>query len=117
MPFHLPFGFPPFYNRFRNPYHTNIRNYNEQEYNNTIHTNNNNNNYNNNNNNNKINNNYLSSKKEDPINNESSESFFEIFGLKLYFDDMIIICLLFILYTEKLQDDELFICLILLLLS
>ena len=48
---------------------------------------------------------------------ESSEYFFEIFGLKLYFDDILIICLLYFLYSEGVQDQELFICLILLLLS
>ena len=48
---------------------------------------------------------------------ESSEYFFEVFGLKLYFDDILIICILFFLYTEGVQDQELFICLILLLLS
>ena len=49
--------------------------------------------------------------------NESSEYFFEIFGLKLYFDDILIICLIYFLYTEGIQDQELFICLILLLIS
>lgn len=48
---------------------------------------------------------------------EASEAFFEIFGLKLYFDDILIICILFFLYTEKVHNDELFICLILLLLT
>lgn len=43
--------------------------------------------------------------------------FFEIFGLKLYFDDILIICLLFFLYNEGVQDQGLFIALILLLLS
>ena len=50
-------------------------------------------------------------------NSEASEAFFEIFGLKLYFDDVLIMCILFFLYTEKVHDDELFICLILLLLT
>ncbi len=48
---------------------------------------------------------------------EPSETFFEIFGLKLFFDDILIICILYFLYTEKIKDEELFICLILLLLS
>ena len=48
---------------------------------------------------------------------ESSDYFFEIFGLKLYYDDILIICLLFFLYTEGINDQELFLCLILLLLS
>lgn len=48
---------------------------------------------------------------------ESSDYFFEIFGLKLYFDDVLIICILFCLYKEDVHDEELFLCLILLLLS
>ena len=56
-------------------------------------------------------------KKDSEKSIESSESFFEIFGLKLYFDDILIICILFFLYNEKVHDDELFICLILLLFS
>lgn len=47
----------------------------------------------------------------------ASEAFFEIFGLKIYFDDILIMCILFFLYTEDVHNDELFICLILLLLS
>ena len=108
MPFHSPFNFPPFYNNnFRRPSYTNSSNYSQSQYNNIT-------SYQSDiNKNSKT----LSSKKEDSENNESSESFFEIFGLKLHFDDILIICLLFILYSEKVQDDELFICLILLLLA
>ena len=47
----------------------------------------------------------------------SSEPFFEIFGLKLYLDDILIISILFFLYFEDVHDDALFICLILLLLN
>lgn len=47
----------------------------------------------------------------------SSNYFFELFGLKLYFDDILLICLIFFLYQEGVKDDELFISLILLLLS
>ena len=43
--------------------------------------------------------------------------FFELFGLKLYFDDVLLICLIFFLYDEGVRDNELFISLILLLLS
>ena len=55
-------------------------------------------------------------------NNSKSSSkqesyFFELFGLKLYFDDILLICLIFFLYEEGVKDDELFISLILLLLS
>ncbi len=48
---------------------------------------------------------------------ELSYPFFEIFGLKLYFDDILIICLLFFLYKEEVHDEYLFTALILLLLS
>ncbi len=42
---------------------------------------------------------------------------FEIFGIKLHFDDILLICLLFFLYNEGVNDQLLFISLILLLLS
>lgn len=42
---------------------------------------------------------------------------FEIFGIKLYSDDLLLICLLFFLYREGVEDQTLFISLILLLLS
>lgn len=43
--------------------------------------------------------------------------FFELFGLKLYFDDILIICLLYFLYNEGVKDEGLFIALILLLIT
>ena len=55
--------------------------------------------------------------KKDSHNESYDNYFFEIFGLKLYFDDIMIICLLFFLYEEGVNDQELFISLILLLLS
>ena len=45
------------------------------------------------------------------------DTFFEIFGLKLYFDDVLIICLIWFLYQEGVKDEFLFMALILLLLS
>ncbi len=42
---------------------------------------------------------------------------FEIFGIKLYYDDILLICLIFFLYQEEVNDPYLFIALILLLLS
>lgn len=42
---------------------------------------------------------------------------FEIFGIKLHFDDILLVCLLFFLYSEGVKDEWLFISLILLLLS
>lgn len=49
--------------------------------------------------------------------NPESNEFFEIFGLKLYFDDILLICLIFFLYNEGVNDYYLFIALVLLLLS
>lgn len=46
-----------------------------------------------------------------------SEVLFEIFGLKIYFDDLLLLCILFFLYQEGIQDEYLFIALMLLLLS
>lgn len=46
-----------------------------------------------------------------------NEECFEIFGLKLYFDDLLLITLLFFLYQEEVKDTYLYIALILLLLS
>lgn len=48
---------------------------------------------------------------------DSSEECFEIFGLKLYFDDLLIVAMLFFLYQEDVKDTYLYIALILLLLS
>lgn len=42
---------------------------------------------------------------------------FELLGIKLYQDDIILICLIFFLYNEGIKDEFLFIALILLLLS
>ena len=48
---------------------------------------------------------------------DNDDVLFEIFGLKIYFDDVLIICILLFLYQEGIQDEYLFIALILLLLS
>ena len=42
---------------------------------------------------------------------------FEIFGIKLRNDDLLIWGLLFFLYSEKVHDDELFLTLLLLLIT
>ena len=98
MPFYPPFNLPFFYNNYKYPRNhqgsnipvpaNNVSNSKNEEY---------------------------KEKASEPY--EGSEAFFEIFGLKLYFDDILIMCILFFLYTEKVHDDELFICLILLLLT
>lgn len=106
MPFYPPFNLPFFYNNYRYSYN------HPKPINSNI-----------------SNDSHLNYTKHEPIENkneykekasesrEASEAFFEIFGLKLYFDDILIMCILFFLYTEKVQDEELFICLILLLLT
>lgn len=93
--------------------------------------NSNNNNKNNNTTNNTNKNNYNNSKnynKAKTIENagitknarttrNETDVLFEIFGIKLYFDDILLISLIFFLYSEGVKDDYLFISLILLLLS
>ena len=88
---------------YQNSLHNNSNKYNDTSSNNpgTLHTESDNLNQKNN------------SKKLD----SGSDFFFELFGLKLYFDDILLICLIFFLYQEGVKDDELFISLILLLLS
>ena len=50
------------------------------------------------------------SKVPDPV-------WFELFGIKLYFDDVLILSLLFFLYKEEVKDEGLFLALVLLLIS
>lgn len=49
--------------------------------------------------------------------NRSESSFFEILGLKLYYDDILLICLIFFLYKENVKDNYLLLALVMLLLS
>lgn len=49
--------------------------------------------------------------------NDFENNYIEIMGIKLYFDDILLICLIFFLYNENVKDTYLFISLILLLLS
>lgn len=51
------------------------------------------------------------------FNNNSEQPIFEIFGIKLYLDDIIILCLLFFLYQQNVNDEMLYIILLLLLFS
>lgn len=41
----------------------------------------------------------------------------DLFGLKLYFDDVLILSLIFFLYKENVKDEGLFLALVLLLIS
>lgn len=47
----------------------------------------------------------------------SEQAIFEIFGIKLYLDDLIIIGLLFFLYQQNVNDEMLYMILFLLLFS
>lgn len=48
---------------------------------------------------------------------QKQSPFLEIFGLELFFDDILLLSLIFFLYSEGVKDDMLFVTLILLLLS
>ncbi len=52
-----------------------------------------------------------------PEEEEEDKPIFEILGIRLYSDDLILLALLFFLYKEEVKDPSLFISLILLLLS
>ena len=41
----------------------------------------------------------------------------DLFGIKLYFDDVLILSLLFFLYQEEVKDEGLFLALVMLLIS
>lgn len=56
-------------------------------------------------------------KNENPSTSNSESPLFQLFGISLYFDDILLICLIWFLYNEGVKDEELFIALILLLLS
>ena len=48
---------------------------------------------------------------------ESDKPIFELFGIKLYSDDLIILAVLFLLYEQNVKDEMLYIILFLLLFS
>ncbi len=48
---------------------------------------------------------------------KTEDAIFEIFGIKLHYDDILLICLIFFLYKEGVKDEFLFLVLILLLIS
>lgn len=127
MPFYAPFG------PFSNYNHRRVNNY-YSPYNNLHNSNLNNNNFKENsyfpsvsskqtqgnfdyslNNNNSIKNDNYNIKNE--YINDSNNNIFEIFGLKLAFDDLLIIAMLFFLYKEEVKDTYLYMALILLLLT
>ena len=56
-------------------------------------------------------------KDDDKKNNEVDSPLFDLFGVKLYFDDILLLGLLFVLYSEGVDDTNLYIALFLLLMS
>lgn len=59
----------------------------------------------------------INSEISDKSDNSQTSQSFQILGITLYFDDILLICLIFFLYTEGVEDQSLFISLVLLLLS
>lgn len=70
-----------------------------------------------------INNDYNSGKvnitksKKEKAKQQESPPLFSFFGINLYFDDVLILCILFFLYNERVNDPYLFFTLVLLLLT
>jgi hypothetical protein len=60
---------------------------------------------------------FENNKKEEPSLDNDDSPLFQIFGINLYFDDILIVCILFFLYQEGVKDEGLFVVLILLLLT
>ena len=58
------------------------------------------------------------SPKQNRSSSKSDDSvWLDLFGIKLYFDDVLILSLLFFLYKEEVKDEGLFLALVLLLIS
>lgn len=55
--------------------------------------------------------------KEKNKSNKNDNYLFDLFGLKIYFDDVLLVSIIYFLYSEGVKDDNLFLVLILLLLS
>lgn len=49
--------------------------------------------------------------------NSKNTAWLELFGIKLYFDDILILSLLFFLYKEQVKDEGLFLVLLMLLIT
>ena len=56
-------------------------------------------------------------KSSPPKNKPDTPVWLDLFGIKLYFDDVLILSLLFFLYKEEVKDEGLFLALVLLLIS
>ena len=113
-------NFNNYSNNFVNPYSNNYSSNYANNFSNSHHTSY-TNNYYKNSNFSQSNNNTSQLKSEVDLQKEKEEhiepELFEIFGIKLYFDDILLICLIFFLYNEGVKDQYLFISLILLLLT
>jgi len=96
MMFNFPNFYPPFYRRYPKYY------YNDYYYNNNQKT---------------VPSSEICKPLEEKGNSSDDTQFFEIFGIKLFFDDILLICLIFFLYNEGVKDQSLFLSLIMLLLS
>ena len=60
---------------------------------------------------------YRDFKAKNKSNKYVDDYLFDLFGLKIYNDDILLVSLIYFLYSEGVKDDGLFIVLILLLLS
>lgn len=56
-------------------------------------------------------------KAKNKSNKYTDDYLFDLFGLKIYSDDVLLVSLIYFLYSEDVKDDGLFLVLILLLLS
>lgn len=59
----------------------------------------------------------LNDEQKNKSNNNHDNYLFDLFGLKLYTDDVLLVSLIYFLYSEGVKDESLFIVLMLLLLS
>ncbi len=122
MMFHFPYLGMPYYSRYsrygyRYPYYTyncnNSLNYNinsNSKYNENKHTKN-------MSNSDETKNSKCVDSNNKNLNSTTDEPCFSLFGINLYFDDILLVCLIWFLYDEGVKDEGLFIALILLLLS
>lgn len=61
--------------------------------------------------------NTINSNSDRNCSSDSEQAIFEIFGIKLFLDDLIILGLLFLLYQQNVKDEMLYMILLLLLFS
>ena len=116
------FGFPNYYGNLNNinsrkntnldnfPPHYSPNNKQAYSYKNTTFNSNSLNNYNNNN--------IKKDNNNEKIKKETKQSpFLTLFGISLYFDDILLICVILFLYSEDIDDSYLMLVLLLLLMS